>query len=420
MNWRTVQIKDICKKVTSGGTPLTSKENYYFPRQIPWVKTKEVNYCRITDAETYISQEGLDNSSAKLIPANSVIVAMYGQGDTAGRVAINKIPVATNQACCNLIIDETKADYRFIYYKLSNMYEKLVSLKNGGAQPNLNAAIIKNLEVNIPNLEIQHNIADILSAYDDLIENNQKQIKLLEEAAQRLYKEWFVDLRFPGYENTPIIDGIPQGWEKVSLGELIEYEIGGGWGEDQPTEKCDLPAYVIRGTDLYDVTHGNSKGIPYRFHSKSNLESRKLQDGDVVFEVSGGSKNEGVARTALITESLLDFLGGDVICASFCKLIRFKDKSSAKYMYDTFQHLRNSGETVKYDKRSASSIVNYRWKDFLDQQLVFVPTDDVLKRYNDLAENMQKAIVKKAQIIEQAKQARDRLLPKLMSGELEV
>lgn len=420
MNWQTVQIKNICKKVTSGGTPLTSKENYYFPRQIPWVKTKEVNYCRITDAETYISQEGLDNSSAKLIPANSVIVAMYGQGDTAGRVAINKIPVATNQACCNLIVDETKADYRFIYYKLSIMYEKLVSLKNGGAQPNLNAAIIKNLEINIPNLEMQHSIADILSAYDDLIENNQKQIKLLEEAAQRLYKEWFVDLRFPGHEITPIIDGVPQGWEKVSLGELIEYEIGGGWGEDQPTEKCDLPAYVIRGTDLYDVTHGNAKSIPYRFHAKSNLDSRKLQDGDVVFEVSGGSKNEGVARTALITEALIDFLGGDVICASFCKLIRFEDKSLAKYMYDTFQYLRNSGETVKYDKRSASSIVNYRWKDFLEQQFIFVPTVDILTQYNALAENMQKAIVNKAQIIEQAKQARDRLLPKLMSGELEV
>ena len=89
-------------------------------------------------------------------------------------------------------------------------------------------------------------------------------------------------------------------------------------------------------------------------------------------------------------------------------------------MYDSFQYLRNSGETVKYDKRSASSIVNYRWKDFLEQQFIFVPTTDILIQYNALAENMQKAIVNKAQIIEQAKQARDRLLPKLMSGELEV
>ena len=317
-------------------------------------------------------------------------------------------------------LDQTKANPLFFYYYFKSPQSPIKSIVSQCAQSGIRGSDLGELRVALPALKMQNKIADILSAYDNLIENNQKQIKLLEEAAQRLYKEWFVDLRFPGYENTPIIDGVPQGWKKVSLGELIEYEIGGGWGEDQPTEKCDLPAYVIRGTDLYDVTHGNAKSIPYRFHSKSILDSRKLQDGDIVFEVSGGSKNEGVARTALITESLLDFLGDDVICASFCKLIRFKDKGLAKYMYDTFQYLRNSRETVKYDKRSASSIVNYRWKDFLEQQLIFVPTDDVLMHYNALAENMQKAIVNKAQIIEQAKQARDRLLPKLTSGELEV
>ena len=316
----------------------------------------------------------------------------------------------------------TVVDTRFLYQILKSVFYRsyFKQFCTGSAQPQLPIKNLSKIVLDIPALAVQNRIADILCAYDDLIENNQKQIKLLEEAAQRLYKEWFVDLRFPGYENTLIIDGVPQGWKKVSLGELIEYEIGGGWGEDQPTEKCDIPAYVIRGTDLYDVTHGNAKSIPYRFHAKSNLDSRKLQDGDIVFEVSGGSKNEGVARTALITASILDFLGGDVICASFCKLIRFKDKSLAKYMYDTFQHLRNSGETVKYDKRSASSIVNYRWKDFLEQQFIFVPTTDILTQYNALAENMQKAIVNKAQIIEQSKQARDRLLPKLMSGEIDL
>lgn len=311
---------------------------------------------------------------------------------------------------------------RFVYYWItSDIGQKSMWAKTiGSAQPALTIDIIKQIEVPMPPIEIQNSISNVLCSFDILIENNQRQIKLLEEAAQRLYKEWFVDLRFPGHETTTIIDGIPEGWKKAPLGDLIDYEIGGGWGEELPTEKCDQPAYVIRGTDLYDVTHGNAKSIPYRYHAQNNLNSRKLQDGDIVFEVSGGSKNEGVARTALVTKSLVDFLGEDVICASFCKLIRFKNKSAAKYMYDMFQYLRNSGETVKYDKRSASSIVNYRWKDFLEQQFVFIPSTDVLAQYNALAENMQKIIVNKAQIIEQAKQARDRLLPKLMSGELEV
>lgn len=134
-------------------------------------------------------------------------------------------------------------------------------------------------------------------AYDNLIENNQKQIKLLEEAARRLYKEWFVDLRFPGYEDMPIVDGVPEGWEKVPVGNLISYEIGGGWGEETPTGKCIREAYVIRGTDLYGIAHGDLLSIPFRYHVESNLSSRKLKDGDIVFEVSGGSRTEG-CRTA--------------------------------------------------------------------------------------------------------------------------
>ena len=226
MKWEKVKLGDICKYVTSGGTPKSSIKEYYEPKQIPWLKTKEVNYCRIYETESYISKDGLDNSSAKMIPQNSVIVAMYGQGDTAGRVAINKIPLTTNQACCNLIIDETKAYYEFVYYQLVTLYEKMVSLKNGGAQPNLNAAIIKSIEIKLPPLKTQRYIADILSAYDDLIENNQKQIKLLEEAAQRIYKEWFVDLRFPGHENTKIVDGVPEGWSRGLLKELISVNYG--------------------------------------------------------------------------------------------------------------------------------------------------------------------------------------------------
>ena len=177
--WKKVKLGEICERVTSGGTPKANVSSYYNPPTIAWLKTKEVNYCRITETENYISEEGLKNSSAKLISPNSVIIAMYGQGDTAGRVAINKIPLATNQACCNLTIDKSKADYEFIYYQLCTLYDKLVSLKAGAAQPNLNARIIKNLEIIMPSLPIQHRIAAILSRYDSLIENYQKQIKLL-------------------------------------------------------------------------------------------------------------------------------------------------------------------------------------------------------------------------------------------------
>ncbi|MDR9443094.1 MAG: restriction endonuclease subunit S, partial [Schleiferiaceae bacterium] len=115
--WTKSNIGAICKKVTSGGTPKVNVKEYYENGHIPWLNTKEVKFNNIWDTEKKITELALENSAAKMIPENSVIVAMYGA--TAGKVAVNKLPLSTNQACCNLIIDEALADYRFIYYNLS-------------------------------------------------------------------------------------------------------------------------------------------------------------------------------------------------------------------------------------------------------------------------------------------------------------
>jgi len=307
---------------------------------------------------------------------------------------------------------------RYVYYFIRNFGTNRA--KSGSAVPTLNRNNLSDIDVCVPEFDTQERIANILSAYDDLIENNQKQIKLLEEAAQRLYKEWFVDFRFPGYENAKFIDGIPEGWRKEPICNIVSYEIGGGWGEDYLKEQNDKPAFVIRGTDLHGITHGDILSIPYRYHTQSNLASRILQDGDIVFEVSGGSKTEGVARTLLIRKELLEIYGSPVMCASFCKLIRLVDNSLSQYMYNTLQYLRLSGKTSEFDKKSASSIVNYRWKDFLSQQDVLIPTLTIIEAYNRLAECYYYKIINQSKMIECLKNARDRLLPKLMSGEIEV
>ena len=311
----------------------------------------------------------------------------------------------------------------FLYYFMQTEFIKLQminSMVGATGRQRVNNNVFNDIKLNLPDIKIQKNIGKTLSAYDDLIENNQKQIKLLEEAAQRLYKEWFVNLRFPGYENAPIIDGVPEGWSMVKVGEVIKYEIGGGWGEETIDEKFDNPAYVIRGTDLYGLTHGDFNDIPYRFHSDSNLKARKLIDGDIIFEISGGSKNEGVARTALIRSNLLKIFSEPVMCASFCKLVRFDSLEIAQYMYDTFKYLRECGKTSEFDKKSASSIVNYRWKDFLMQQLILLPNEKILTNYNRLAINLYNQILCKSILIAKLVEARDKLLPKLMSGEIEV
>lgn len=317
--------------------------------------------------------------------------------------------------------DDT-VDNLYLYYFMQTDFIKqsmINSMTGATGRQRVNNDVFNDIEISFPEISTQRKIGEVLSSYDSLIENNQKQIKLLEEAAQRLYKEWFVDLRFPGYETTPVVDGVPEGWGCVPLGDIISYEIGGGWGEETPTGKCDKEGFVIRGTDFYGITHGDFN-VPFRYHSSSNLSSRVLVDGDIIFEVSGGSKTEGVARSAYITQKMIDRWKKPVMCASFCKLIRPKDSSVSLFLYNHLQYLRSCGKTTEYDKRSASSIVNYRWKDFLLQENILIPSEEVLMAYNALAKALQDSIVNCSLEIEKATVLRDCLLPKLMSEELEV
>ena len=181
--WKLTKIGSICRRICSGGTPKSTVDEYY-GGGIPWLNTKEVNFNRIYSTESTITEAGLKNSSAKWIDKNAVIVAMYGA--TAAKCAIGMIPMTTNQACCNLMIDETKADYRFVYYSIVNSFSVLAGLANGGAQQNLNAQLIKDFEIALPSLEAQRRIADILSTIDDKIENNSRINHNLEEQADCL------------------------------------------------------------------------------------------------------------------------------------------------------------------------------------------------------------------------------------------
>lgn len=395
MSYETIKIDDICIKVTSGGTPKTTNEAFYNPKEVPWLKTAEVNYCRIYETETYISKEGVACSSAKLIPENSVIIAMYGQGDTAGRVAINKIPLCTNQACCNLIINHEITDYKYVYYALSTLYDKLVSLKNGGAQPNLNVGIIKEVEIPFPDLKTQHKIAQILSEYDDLIENNQKQIKLLEEASQRLYKKWFVDLRFPGYENTKIVNSVPEGWTKPSMNDIANYLNGYAFKPGDWSEK-GKPIIKIK-----EMNEGITTATP-RNEGSTIPEKYNITAGDILFSWSATltamiwASEDGLLNQHLFKVTPNNGVGREYVLQSILKTL------------DEFKNLTN-GSTMKHIQRGK-----------LKEVFVNLPPQEVMEKYSSIAEMYREKSLslQKQNILLQ--EARNRLLPKLMSGELEV
>lgn len=161
--WKT--MGEICTNICSGGTPLTSNKSYY-NGTIPWMRTQEVDWKNVYDTEIKISEEALTNSSAKLIPENCVIVAMYGA--TAAKCCINKIPLTTNQACCNLEVDQNIAHYKYVYHWICKEYLKLKSMGEG-SQSNINSAKIKNYSIPIPPIELQEKIVAILDRFEALV-----------------------------------------------------------------------------------------------------------------------------------------------------------------------------------------------------------------------------------------------------------
>lgn len=186
VEWK--KMSEVCKNICSGGTPLTSKAEYY-DGNIPWLRTQEVDYCEIHSTLRNITQLGLENSSAKMIPANCVIVAMYGA--TAAKVAINKIPLCTNQACCNLEIDEKQALVRYVYQWICKQYEVLKAMGEG-SQHNINAKKVKDFKIPIPTLEEQNRIVSILDRFESLTTSLQSGLPA-EIAARRQQYEHYRD-----------------------------------------------------------------------------------------------------------------------------------------------------------------------------------------------------------------------------------
>ena len=414
MSWKSKTLGELAD--VQLGKMLDQKKNqgeyrrYLGNDNVHWnqFKLDEVKEMRIKESEReryglrpsdLLICEGGDPGRCALWTSNE---EMYYQK------ALNRVRV------CNEI------DPRLLLYYLLHIgtTREIAQYYTGGATiKHLPNAALKRVEIRYPSLDEQRRIASILMAYDNLIENNRRQIALLEEAAQRLYKEWFVDLRFPGYKNADMVDDVPKGWQKLRLSDCIEKEIGGGWGQEYGSHEFSEEGYVIRATDMTDVEGGDISSVPLRWHKLSNISPRALEAGDIVFEVSGGGREHGVGRSMLVTQEELGAFGKPVICASFCKRIKPKRNMPLLIAECLAYEYRTEG-LRKFEKRSAGNIINYHWKTFLSEYEVLVPDEATLASFEKYVSSLRNRKSIASQSIRAAREARDRLLPKLMSGEI--
>ena len=315
-------------------------------------------------------------------------------------------------------------DTKYLYYSIGLKLHQMKANASGTATKFLTQPILNSINIEYRDILEQKRIADILSAYDNLIENNNKRIKLLEQMAENLYKEWFVRFRFPGFENVEFVDSslgkIPSTFDLVKIGKVIEYYIGGGWGEEELSEQFPKEAYVVRGTDFPNVKQGILDSCPLRYHKSSNYNKRSFKVNDIAFEVSGGTQKQPVGRSILITERQLKRFNNRLICASFCKLIRCDIKKvSPRYFYHWLQYLYETRIIEQYQSQS-TGIINFKFEYFLRKCNLLLPPKDIMEKFTESVKPIYDEIDNLAEQNSKLEAQKDMLLPRLMSGKLKV
>ena len=402
MEWKEVRLGDVCSRVCSGGTPKSTNLSYY-GGEIPWLNTKEIDFNRIYSTEKTITDSGLNNSSAKWIAPNTVTVAMYGA--TAGKSCIVKVPMTTNQACCNLTINDEVADYEFVYYTLKNDYTTLASLANGGAQQNLNAQIIKDYVLKMPSLADQRRITSILSSLDRKIELNNKINADLEEMAQAIFKNWFVD--FEPFKDGKFVDSelgmIPEGWKVGTIGDIVEFQNGFTFSSKDFSENGEYKIITIKSVqDGCLVTEGSSKVTEYPTKMPAYC---KLQSGDILLSLTGN-----VGRCCLVTET-------NLLLNQRVAKIKAKECYDNSFSYALFRLKETKELLISISRGTAQANLSPVEASKLP---MVIPSEDARKSFSMISDSIMNKIISIHIENSRLSLLRDTLLPRLMSGELEV
>ena len=364
------------------------------------IKTENINVTEYITTDNMLPERGGITECENL--PNATTVTEYSESDVLVsniRPYFKKIWYASYAGGCSndvlvfRVNDINSCLPKFLYYALSQdrFFSHMMAGANGTKMPRGNKKSILEFEISLPPLAIQQKIASILSAYDDLIDNNRRQIKLLEEAAQRLYKEWFVDLRFPGHEDVKIIDGVPEGWRKVFLADIADVVMG-------QSPKSEFYNHVNNGLPFHQGV--GSYGERFVKNSTYSTSYTKIAtSGSILFSVRAPVGRLNLTKDKIVIGRGLSAINHKEGMQSYLFYLLKK-----KFFRD---NLVGNG-----------SIFASISKDELLRQTLTIATDNIIEKFNDIASVFDKKIEILDEQIKFLSEARDRLLPKLMSGEI--
>ena len=387
MMWESKTLGEISLSIQTGPFGSQLHQSDYTDEGTPVVMPKDlVNGTISEESIARVSKEHVERLEKHKIQEGDILYSRRGDVGRCAFTSEREVGWLCGTGCLKVRVDIEKVEPKFVFYQLqkAETIGWVVNHAVGSTMLNLNTSILSAVPVDIPEIEIQRKIVSILAAYDELIENNQKQIKLLEEAAQRLYKEWFVDLRFPGHEDVAIVDGVPEGWKKENIDDVFSIK----YGKTLPTSKISVsgkyPVYGANGIigyyeekncDEYAVlitSRGNGSGDVLRTHDKESF----------------------ITNNSFIVRPLRRVMKHPFI--------------HQQMKHTDFKSICTGSAQPQLTNNSISTLI------------LLIPLEEIIELFCQTTEPWYDKIECLIMQNKLLNQARDRLLPKLMSGEIEV
>ena len=380
--WKKVKLGEISTNIQTGPFGSQLHQSDYEADGLPVIMPKDIVNGSISELGiARIGEQMAKMLSRHKVALNDIVYPRRGDVAKCAIIGEKQSGWLCGTGCLKVTIDRAKALPLFVYYQLQTPSKTGWIEKHtvGATMPNLNTGIIGQVPIDLPSLNSQYKITDILSAYDDLIDNYRRQIKLLEEAAGRLYKEWFVDLRFPGHEHTKIVDGVPEGWRLGKLGEIVN--INYGKDHKKAPLEGNIPVF-------------GSGGI-------MRMCNKSLYSGESVLIPRKGSLNNIIyVNCAFWTVDTMFYTS-------------MKMPHSALFVYFFLKRFDMYGMNIGAAVPSMTTKI-------LNTLDILIPCKDTLCSFDNVAQSLYQIILKLQKLILLTQESRDRLLPKLMSGEIKV
>ena len=394
-------LNEVCELIVDCPHTTAKDEGEGFPL----VRTPNIGKGRLVyDGMHRVCEDVYNKRNARAIPQENDLI--FAREATAGNVALIQKgeKVCLGQRTVLIRPNQEMVNPAFLTYFLlaPKQQYNLLSTANGATVAHVNLPTIRNLKIDLPELTIQHRIATILSRYDSLIENYQKQIKLLEEAAQRLYKEWFVDLHFPGHENTKIVDGVPEGWEKKKVGEVCDTTSGGTPSRSKPDFYTGNILWVKTKELNDDFIFDTEEKITDDAIRKSS--AKLIPSGSILMAMYGAT----IGKLGIATKEL----SCNQAC---CVFLLSEDDILRLYLYSWL--LDNRMTLISMGKGAAQPNLS---QDMIKKLELMIPSSYLLTIFDSIVKPIYKEESYLSSQIHLLTEARDRLLPKLMSGEIAV